>query len=510
MLNQIKIFLFIVALTLLSCGTETMPIETSSPKMKSLFPPTGSINAPVDTALSITMNTWTRKGTGTLGIYYYDTDVLFESLDVADTLVKAIGTALEFKPFKNLDYYTKYYIKIDKGAITDITRNQNLFDGINDKSIWNFTTTRNLPKLRGLQPANMQSNVSVESELTMIFNKSVKTGTGFITLYKPPLIVIERHDVASDNAISIQDSIVTLKLNKKLSLNTKYYVIVDSAAIIDKNNTDNTYAGITDSTGWYFSTAETDDPVVTEFKPANKAQTVAANTPISIKFNKKVNPAVGNIELYEKSINAITFTTSVVSESVITDETGLVAIKLPYNLKFGTSYFIKIDSAAFVDDGGKAFAGIRDSISWSFTTEPKPTSDQNTFYTVMSGEEQGTVIMTGNQYITLTTSDSGAFSIKTVNVKYFQGTSQMYNINITFITDSTQQNTFQFENADGRATISVENLLKKVTYNTGAKGFLNISKNYPDYVIGYFTVTVCEANAAKCVTLTGSQFTVVK
>jgi len=58
-------------------------------------------------------------------------------------------------------------------------------------------------------------------------------------------------------------------LGSDLSVNTAYYVHVESNAFKDGSN--NYFTGFTDQTTWNFTTAPSDAPVVASFSPADDA-----------------------------------------------------------------------------------------------------------------------------------------------------------------------------------------------------------------------------------------------
>ncbi|WP_313600179.1 YDG domain-containing protein [Epilithonimonas vandammei] len=117
------------------------------------------------------------------------------------------------------------------------------------------------PTVSSLSPADNDTNVAIDANLSMTFNENVKKGTGDIYILRSSdNAVIQWIDVAS-SYVSVSNATVTVNPPVDLANSTGYNIRVDSGAIQDTAG--NNYAGITDATTWNFTTAALAAPVIT-------------------------------------------------------------------------------------------------------------------------------------------------------------------------------------------------------------------------------------------------------
>lgn len=109
------------------------------------------------------------------------------------------------------------------------------------------------PTVQSLSPADDATNVAVESNLELTFSENISKGTGNITLHKASdNSVVETIDVTSGQ-VAVSGNKATINPNNDLANTTDYYVTVAAGSFKDAAN--NTFAGITDTTTWNFTTA---------------------------------------------------------------------------------------------------------------------------------------------------------------------------------------------------------------------------------------------------------------
>jgi hypothetical protein len=137
----------------------------------------------------------------------------------------------------------------------------------------NFVPTTNLadnkalvidttaPTISTLSPADNATSVSATTDLVMTFDSAVDVETGNIVIYKSSDdSVIETIDVTSGQVTGTGTTTITINPSVTLSSGTEYYVQVATTAFDDVVG--NSYAGITDTTSWSFTTADTDSPAI--------------------------------------------------------------------------------------------------------------------------------------------------------------------------------------------------------------------------------------------------------
>jgi uncharacterized sulfatase len=114
------------------------------------------------------------------------------------------------------------------------------------------------PIVTSLTPSNSTNDASIFSNLIIAFNESVNAGSGTITLHRSSDNSIIETIAANDtNAVTINGAQVSIQIND-LSLATAYYVQVNGDAFLNLEG--NSYAGISNTSTWSFTTSTTAPP----------------------------------------------------------------------------------------------------------------------------------------------------------------------------------------------------------------------------------------------------------
>lgn len=137
----------------------------------------------------------------------------------------------------------------------------------------NFVPTTNLaankalvidttdPTSQSLAPADNETNFSPTSVFLMTFNQAVNVGTGNITIKKTSDdSTIETIDVSGGLVTGTGTNTITIDPSTNLSDLTEYYILVDATAFDDVAG--NSYAGISSSTAWSFTTGDINAPIL--------------------------------------------------------------------------------------------------------------------------------------------------------------------------------------------------------------------------------------------------------
>ncbi len=95
------------------------------------------------------------------------------------------------------------------------------------------------------------TGVSVGTNLVATFDENVKKGTGNITIVETGVGTFEVIPVTSGQ-VSVSGRVVTIDPVRTLKLATRYHVLIDATAIDDTSG--NSFAGISESTTWDFTT----------------------------------------------------------------------------------------------------------------------------------------------------------------------------------------------------------------------------------------------------------------
>ena len=197
----------------------------------------------------------------------------------------------------DLQKATSYYITIEQGAFVDGFGNE--LEGFSMDDTWGFTTVGDnttpgdkiAPTLLSVTPTNQSTEVSISTQLGMVFDESITSGDGNIFLFKMPDELIE---TISATSVTITGEIVTIGLSGDLASNSSYYINVDESAFMDLS--ENPYAGIGDKTTWTFTTEEI---LTTGIHPADERVTIVYPIPSDnmLKIVLSNNELVDNITL---------------------------------------------------------------------------------------------------------------------------------------------------------------------------------------------------------------------
>lgn len=113
------------------------------------------------------------------------------------------------------------------------------------------------PTLLSLSPSDDATAVGVGSDYVMTFSENVAAGPGSITLYQGINIVevfsLRTGQGSFGGSATISGSTVTINPGVLLATSTGYSIQIDADAVFDTSG--NAFAGVTNSTGWNFTTA---------------------------------------------------------------------------------------------------------------------------------------------------------------------------------------------------------------------------------------------------------------
>ncbi|PCH68897.1 MAG: hypothetical protein COC06_08670 [Bacteroidales bacterium] len=223
--------------------------DSNSPSITDFSPKNGTVAISLTANLTLTFNEEIQEGTGTIVIKRFSDDSEFEALDVVDNpRVKFINNTVLINPTAIFKEGTKYYVVIASGAITDAY--SNAFDGISNKDEWYFTTGYTPPSIAEVTPEDNSENVSMDTDLEILFDKDVQAGNGKIYIKTNVTVVDEMF--ASDASVTYNGTQVIIDFPNDLESGTEYYITIDNNAFVRANGV--AFAGIDSDTEWNFTT----------------------------------------------------------------------------------------------------------------------------------------------------------------------------------------------------------------------------------------------------------------
>ena len=147
-------------------------------------------------------------------------------------------------------YYT---MDSDDGAGTTLTDDEGNNDGsFSGAPSWSDDVPGTLPTLSSSNPSDNETDAAYDTNIVLTFSEIVRVGTGNIVLHKASDdSVVETFDVTTDVSGS-ESTQITINPSADLENEVSYYVKIASTAIVDLSN--NSYAGISDTTTLNFTT----------------------------------------------------------------------------------------------------------------------------------------------------------------------------------------------------------------------------------------------------------------
>ena len=230
------------------------------------------------------------------------------------------------------------------------------------------------PSISSLSPTDNSTGVAIDSNLVMNFGENVNVETGNVTIKKTSDdTTVDVIDITSGGVTG--DGTATITINPSdFEGETEYYVQVAATAIDDIAG--NSYAGITDTTSWSFTTADIANPLMTTLSPVDDDTDVVLETYLIVNFNEAVDAeSGGNINIYRTADDTLVEAISVTGGDVSGSGTSTITAIPTSNLAYSTSYYVQIEATAFDDPSSNSYAGITDTTSWSFTTLAEPQTD---------------------------------------------------------------------------------------------------------------------------------------
>ncbi|MCX8496873.1 MAG: Ig-like domain-containing protein [Akkermansiaceae bacterium] len=227
--------------------------DTTPPAISSLVPSNGAVNVSANAALQLGFSESVIAGTGTIKIFKSD-GTQVQSFLVSDSNVSISGSVATIFLSSNLISGVSYYGQVSAGAFKDAAGND--FAGISNTTTWAFTVDSTAPVVSIFSPANGATGVAPPSSVSLTFSESINLVFGkYITIKKSDGTVIETHDASPFDNVMASGSVVTVTLANPslLDYGVTYYVEVEAGAVED--NSGNSFAGISGSGTFSFTTA---------------------------------------------------------------------------------------------------------------------------------------------------------------------------------------------------------------------------------------------------------------
>ncbi len=313
-----------------------------------------------------------RHDNGAFRIYRVQDDVLVSTIPVLarNSYYRSIypGSGDPLEPS------TTYRVEVDSGFIYDNFGNR--FGGVYGDT-WVFTTEEaesDAPVYYDSYPGDAEVDVGITLKSFRVqLDEQVSYIEGFAHLYNS--VTGELVDSAAFDPYYPNSHWQYVYFDfDRLEPATQYHVEIDAGAFADVFG--NLFAGIETDTVWSFTTevAETDRPLATGFDPSPGELGIGLGGPeygFLISFDEKVSAVSGEARLINVTTEDVISTTSIVSDGEYRNYLYFWFNDLL--LSPVTTYYVEIDSGAFVDVFGNTFQGIYGDSIWYFTTQDAET-----------------------------------------------------------------------------------------------------------------------------------------
>ncbi|MBL8499932.1 MAG: Ig-like domain-containing protein [Nitrosomonas sp.] len=336
---------------------------SSEPQLIGSNPWDDSIGFQVDQNIELYFNEQVKPGSSGNIVISNGSDTRTIAINDASQVTFDGFNGISINPAADLVPNTNYSIRIDSGAITDVSGHA--YAGISDDTTLNFSTISSEPQLTGSNPWDDFTEFQFDQNIELYFNEPVKPGSsGNIVISNGS----DTRTIAINDATQVSFDSYRVVINPVANLlpNSHYSIKIDNDAITDLNG--HAYAGISDDTALDFTTI-TGEPRLDVSSPGDNSIDFQVDRNIELYFNEPVKSGgSGNIII---SNGSDTRTISINDRSQVTFDgyTGVI-INPATDLVPNTDYSIRIDSGAITDLIGNPYVGISDDTSLNFTTIP--------------------------------------------------------------------------------------------------------------------------------------------
>ncbi|MFY0628338.1 MAG: Ig-like domain-containing protein, partial [Reichenbachiella sp.] len=337
------------------------------PHIASLSPADGNSNVALGVTFSLNydMAVWGTSDAALL-IKDYDTDVLIETIDIAD--VETETGIIEFSP-TSLTNDLHAYIVLEGAEMIASSNNGEKFIGLNDKDDWDFTTVaedNTAPSIVSITPLSGSRLAQDQKTFVIEFDEPIQGNTD----NKVGVYQYENdhywYDIGDPSAAVIDGNTLTMTYPYSWINNRKYYVLMDPSTISDAAG--NYFDGLQSKDDWTF-TGDTDGPNIVSKVPVQGAVEISPSEDIVITYDEEIAAGTGDFQILNIAGDVL--------ESIATsqaDFTDNILTITPSILDEKTTYRVVVPDT-FVED---ALGHQHDGISfgnWNFTTgdETAPT-----------------------------------------------------------------------------------------------------------------------------------------
>lgn len=221
------------------------------------------------------------------------------------------------------------------------------------------------PVVTGTTPVVLSNAASRTEQLRIDFNEPIKAAAGkSIHIYRASDNQMVTTYLASDPSKVTVTGNAAVLVNPGLGNATAYYVTIEAGAFTDLVG--NPFEGISGSSGWGFTTVDTEGPVTAALSPVNGAADANKASSFTLTLDENVQAVSGKKITILNADQSELVSYDAADTTKVTISGKSVTIHNP-GLAETTSYSIEVEAGALTDLSGNDFAGINGT-DWSFAT----------------------------------------------------------------------------------------------------------------------------------------------
>lgn len=308
-----------------------------------------------------------------------------------------------------LENDTEYYVLIDRGAIVNKDDASIVYEGISDKTAWNFTT-----KALDAEPLEVSSTFPSATRdalldfpyINLTFGETTAAGSGTITIYRADdNSVFETIDVSEFTfSNGGTPKRVQVPLTNGWEVGTAYYIQYP-AGLITSFDGSKEIEEINDKTSFAFKAESYNENIITNFFPATGSTTYEADSEDELVIYTSVSVGLerdplGSFRIYKAANDELVKTIEYDGENDrdldYGDEDNFIKFEFDDDeLEPGTEYYVLVDDGFIISyEEGLYHVGISDPTTWRFTTLEEPTTP--TLFSINPGPNATDVPVSAN------------------------------------------------------------------------------------------------------------------
>lgn len=212
----------------LSTYSFTTAVDSVGPTVLVYEPAIGGTGVSLNPTIALTFNEALQRGTGTIVLRTAGGTTVASFNAATSPQINIVGNVVTITPTTALTLNFIYYLDIPSGAFQDLQANA--YAGT---STYNFATITQAVTVASFSPANGATGVSVLNTIVLTFNTNVRAGTGVLTLYAAPNLVIESFNIVTSQRIAFSGTTLTIDPTNALENGRVYYLTVPAGAVTD-------------------------------------------------------------------------------------------------------------------------------------------------------------------------------------------------------------------------------------------------------------------------------------